>query len=137
MTTTTAPAPAGYTAVFGEVGFNKYVGPVWQSPDGAEFLLDVRDVHLNGGGALHGGMAMALADIVLGRTVRDALDGGRAVTISLNCDFIGPAKLGERIRGTATITRKTRSVVFIGCELAVEGRAIMTATGIWKILGSE
>ena len=137
MTTTIAPAPAGYTPVFGETGFNKYVGPVWQSPDKSEFLFDIRDVHLNGGGALHGGMMMALADIVMGRTVREALEPGRALTISLNCDFIGPAKLGERVRGTATITRKTRSIVFIGCELAVEGRTIMTATGIWKILGSE
>ena len=137
MTTTTKPAPAGYAAVFGEAGFNKYVGPVWQSPDGREFLFDVREVHLNGGGALHGGMAMALADIVMGRTVRDALEGARALTISLNCDFVGPAKLDDRIRGTAKITRKTRSIVFISGELTVEGRTIMTATGIWKILGAE
>ncbi len=137
MTTTTAPAPAGYSAVFGDTGFNKYVGPVWQSPDKSEFLFDIRAEHLNGGGALHGGMMMALADIVMGRTVRDALEGQKALTISLNCDFIGPSKLGERVRGTAAITRKTRSIVFIGCELAVEGRPIMTATGLWKILGPQ
>ena len=135
MTTTTAPVPAGYTA--GEVGFNKYIGPIWRAPDGSEFLFDIRDEHLNGGGAIHGGMMMALADIVIGRTVRESLGGAGALTISLNCDFIGPAKLGERVRGTAAITRKTRSIVFAGCELAVEGRTIMTATGIWKILGPE
>jgi uncharacterized protein (TIGR00369 family) len=137
MTTSPRPAPAGYKPVFGETGFNKHVGPVWQAPDGSEFLFDIRDVHMNGGGALHGGMAMALADIVMGRTVRDALEGARALTISLNCDFVGPAKLGDRIRGTAKITRKTRSIVFISGELAVEGRTIMTATGLWKILGAE
>ena len=137
MTTAAKPAPAGYTAVFGEAGFNKYVGPVWQSPDKAEFLFDVRDIHLNGGQTLHGGMAMALADIVMGRSVRDALDGQTAMTISLNCDLIGPAKLGDRIRGEVKITRRTRSIVFIGCELAVEGKPILTATGIWKIVGTE
>jgi uncharacterized protein (TIGR00369 family) len=138
MSTTEAkPAPAGYTAVFGETGFNKYVGPIWQSPDRTEFLFDVREMHLNGGGALHGGMAMSLADIVMGRTVRDALGDARALTISLNCDFVGPAKLGDRIRGTAKITRKTRSIVFISGELAVDGRPILTATGLWKILGAE
>lgn len=138
MTTTEPkPAPAGYTAVFAETGFNKYVGPIWRSPDGSEFLFDVRDIHMNGGGTMHGGMAMALADIVLGRTVRDALDNARALTISLNCDFVSAAKLGDRIRGTATITRKTRSIVFISGELAVDGRPIMTATGLWKILGTE
>ena len=137
MATTHQPAPAGYSAVFGDAGFNKYVGPVWQSPDGKEFLLDVRDVHLNGGGSLHGGMAMALADIVMGRTVHDALEGARAMTISLNTDLIGPAKLGDRIRGTAAITRKTRSIVFISAELTVEGKPILTASGIWKIVGAE
>ncbi|MCE9523459.1 MAG: PaaI family thioesterase [Alphaproteobacteria bacterium] len=134
---TTMTAPAGYKPVLNESGFNKYVGPVWQAPDGSDFLFDIREEHLNGGGALHGGMMMALADIVMGRTVRDALDGAKALTISLNCDFIGPSKLGERIRGTATITRKTRSIVFINCELKVDSRMILTATGIWKILGSE
>ena len=137
MTTTAKPAPAGYTAVFGETGFNKYVGPVWQSPDKAEFLFDVRDIHLNGGQTLHGGMAMALADIVLGRSVNDALQGGRAMMVSLNCDLIGPAKLGDRIRGTATITRRTRSIVFISGALTVENKPILTATGIWKIMGTE
>jgi uncharacterized protein (TIGR00369 family) len=137
MTTTTRPVPAGYTAVFGETGFNKHVGPIWRAPDGAEFLFDVRDVHLNGGGALHGGMAMALADVVMGRTVRDALNDGRALTISLNCDFVGPAKLGDRVRGTARITRRTRSIVFIAGDLTVEAKPILTATGIWKILGTD
>jgi acyl-coenzyme A thioesterase PaaI-like protein len=131
------PPLAGYTAVFADAGFNKYVGPVWQSPDKSEFILDIRDIHLNGGGALHGGMAMAMADIAMGRTVRDALEGARGATISLNCDFIGPAKLGDRVCGTVTITRKTRTIVFVSCELAVEGRAILTASGLWKILEAE
>jgi acyl-coenzyme A thioesterase PaaI-like protein len=137
MTTASKPAPAGYTAVFGDAGFNKYVGPVWRAPDGKEFLFDVRDIHLNGGHALHGGMSMALADIVMGKTVNDALEGARAMTVSLNCDLIGPAKLGDRIRGTATITRRTRTIVFISCELTVEGKPILTATGIWKIAGAD
>ena len=137
MTTATKPAPAGYSAVFGEAGFNKYVGPIWQSPDKTEFLFDVRDVHLNGGQTLHGGMAMALADIVMGRSVRDALDGETAMTVSLNCDLIGPARLGDRIRGETTITRRTRSIVFISCALSIEGKPILTATGIWKIVGSQ
>jgi acyl-coenzyme A thioesterase PaaI-like protein len=80
---------------------------------------------------------MALADIAMGRTVRDALGDARELTISLNCDFVGPAKLGDRIRATANITRKTRSIVFISGELTVEGRPILTATGLWKILGTE
>jgi acyl-coenzyme A thioesterase PaaI-like protein len=137
MANATVPVPAGYTEVFPEAGFNAYVGPVWRSPDGTEYLFDVREVHLNGGGSLHGGMGMALADIIMGRTVRDALDGAKALTISLSCDIVSGSKLGDRIVGRATITRRTRSIVFIAGELSVAGKPIMTATGIWKILGSE
>lgn len=137
MANATVPVPAGYTEVFPEAGFNAYVGPVWRSPDGAEYLFDVREVHLNGGGSLHGGMGMALADIIMGRTVRDALDGAKALTISLSCDIVSGSKLGDRIVGRAKITRRTRSIVFIAGELSVAGKPILTATGIWKILGSE
>lgn len=137
MANATVPVPAGYTEVFPEAGFNAYVGPVWRSPDGTEYLFDVREMHLNGGGSLHGGMGMALADIIMGRTVRDALDGAKALTISLSCDIVSGSKLGDRIVGRATITRRTRSIVFIAGELSVAGKPILTATGIWKILGSE
>jgi acyl-coenzyme A thioesterase PaaI-like protein len=137
MSSTTLSLPEGYSPVLSTSGFNKHVGPIWQSPDGSHFLFDIRDVHLNGGGTLHGGMAMALADIVMGRTVRNALQDAKALTISLNCDLIGASKLGDRVKGVATITRRTRSMVFISGELSVEGKPILTATGIWKILSSE
>ena len=130
-------APAGYAPVFAEAGFNAYVGPVWRAEDGSDFRFTVRDVHMNGGGALHGGMMMALGDIAMGKTVHAALaaDGARAMTVSLNCDFVGAVKLGETIVTRVAITRRTRSIVFVTATLEVEGRAIMTATGLWKILG--
>ena len=130
-------APAGYEPVFAEAGFNKYVGPVWRAADGSDFRFTVREVHMNGGGALHGGMMMALADIAMGKTVHAALaaDGQRAMTVSLNCDFIGAVKLGETIVTQVQITRRTRSIVFVTATLAVGERTVMTATGLWKILG--
>jgi acyl-coenzyme A thioesterase 13 len=131
-----AVAPAGYAPVFAEAGFNAYVGPVWRADDGSDFRFTVRDVHMNGGGALHGGMMMALADIAMGKTVHVLLaaDGQRAMTVSLNCDFIGAVKLGETIVTRVSITRRTRSIVFVTATLDVDGRSIMTATGLWKIV---
>src|SRR5689334_4729277 len=116
---TAETAPAGYEPVFADAGFNKYVGPVYRSPDGGEFRFTVRDVHMNGGGALHGGMMMALADIAMGKTVHAALEpeGQRAMTVSLNCDFIGAVKLGETIVTRVAITRRTRSIVFVTATL--------------------
>ena len=111
---------------------------MWRADDGSDFRFTVREVHMNGGGALHGGMMMALADIAMGKTVHAALEGEgqRAMTVSLNCDFIGPVKLGETIVSRVAITRRTRSIVFVTATLAVGERTIMTATGLWKILGA-
>ncbi len=130
-------APAGYSPVFAEAGFNRYVGPVFRADDGRDFRFTVREVHLNGGGAIHGGMLMALADIAMGKTVQLLLaaDGQRAMTVSLNCDFVGPVKLSETIVTKVEITRRTRSIVFVSATLRVEERTVLTATGLWKILG--
>ncbi|MFP3942981.1 MAG: PaaI family thioesterase [Alphaproteobacteria bacterium] len=135
-------APPGYEPV-SDAGFNDYVGPIWFKPGAGEapghFLFDVREHHLNGGGFLHGGMAMALADVVLGVTVSRAIGGAPCATVSLNCDFTAAGRAGERIEGEARVTRRTRSVVFVSGELFTRGRdgarrTLMTATGIWKIL---
>jgi len=134
-----APAPAGFSPVFAEAGFNAYVGPVWRADDGSHFRLTVRDIHMNGGGAVHGGMLMALADIAMGKTVQLALaaDRQRAMTVSLSCDFIGAVKLGETIVTHVSITRRTRSIVFVTAVLAVDERTVLTATGLWKVLGTS
>lgn len=126
--------PPGYEAVFPQSGFNAYAGPIFRKSDGEHFLFTVQPQHLNGGDALHGGMAMGVADIVMGRTVRLAIDPGRAATISLNCDFIAGAKLGDRVVGRAQITRRTRTIVFVNAQLTVGDKPILTATGIWKIV---
>jgi uncharacterized protein (TIGR00369 family) len=126
--------PPGYEAVFPQSGFNAYAGPIFRRSDGDHFLFTVQPQHLNGGGALHGGMAMGIADVVMGRTVRLAIQPAKAATISLNCDFIAGAKLGDKVIGRAQITRRTRTIVFINAQLTVDDKPILTATGIWKIV---
>ncbi len=121
-----------------DVGFNAYLGSIYRQisadPDVSHrYVFDVGPNHLNGSGFTHGGLLMTVADAVLGSTVARRV-GHMCTTISLNCDFISAAQQGERIEGTALITRQTRTVVFVGGELHVEGRTLMTATGIWKTL---
>lgn len=136
--------PPGYEPVF-NMGFNAYVGPILCKTGGNEtpdqFLFDVRDHHLNGGGYVHGGMLMALADVVLGVTAHHAAGKVPCATVSLNCDFVAVGKSGDRIEGEAHVTRKTRSVLFLSGELyaRTDGsapRKLLTATGIWKVLGA-
>ncbi|MBM3556959.1 MAG: PaaI family thioesterase [Alphaproteobacteria bacterium] len=62
------------------------------------------------------------------------MDKLRCVTISLNTDFVSGAKPGDWIDGEAEITRKTRNLVFVSGRLSVEGKTVLNASGIWKIL---
>lgn len=119
-------------------GFNDFVGPLYQqqvSDTDWTFWFTPEQRHLNGGGAVHGGMLMSFADHVLGKIVWEAVDQQPCVTMSLNCDFVAGGKLGEKIEGSAQITRKTRSVIFVKGELTQGGRTVMTASGIWKLIG--
>lgn len=133
--------PPGYVPVFHE-GFNAHVGPVMrkQGEGGApdHFRFRVEPHHLNVNGILHGGMLMALADVVLGCTATEAT-GAACSTVSLNCDFVAAGRAGDLIEGTAKVDRKTRTMAFVSGDLYVKDtdgarRTLMTATGIWKIL---
>ena len=130
-------APEGYES-YQDNTFNAYVGPLYLRADGGvhHALFEVKEHHLNFGGVVHGGMLMTFADMVLGQAARRAMDGQLCSTISLNCDFVASAKLGDWIQGTGRIVRKTRSILFLSGELYTEDRTLLTASGIWKVLGA-
>ncbi len=122
-------------------GFNAYVGALLRDPAKAAgeekrfaFLPEAK--HLNGGGALHGGFLMTLADNVLGFTVHEQTEGRVASTVTLNTDFLAGGVAGSPVWGRAAITRRTRSLIFVGGDLSQDGKLLMTATGIWKIIGA-
>lgn len=132
--------PQGFAAVQTK-GFGGFAGPVMrgEDKDGAVFLFDIAQQHLNGDDRLHGGMMMSLASIVMGETANLAVaaqDGATARPLSLNCDFVSAGEPGERVEGRAEVTRATRSVLFISGELRVGGRILMTATGVYAIKSS-
>lgn len=128
----------GYERVEDEA-FNSFVADMYAKKGddgGLLFKFKPEQRHLNGGGVVHGGMLMTFADLVLGHAVWDATDMAPCTTMSMNCDFVAAGKLGEWIEGSAKITRKTRSVVFVQGELTSGGKTVLAATGIWKILGT-
>ena len=56
------------------------------------------------------------------------------VTISLDIKFIGGSKEGDEIIGHTRILKKTRTLIFLFCELKCNKKIITSATCIWKIL---
>jgi uncharacterized protein (TIGR00369 family) len=119
-------------------GFNRYVGPLYRLPDadgGAvkRFAFVVADKHMNAAGSAHGGMLMTLADAAMSRTARLATDAEGVSTVSLNCDFVGPGRLGDLVEARVRISRRARTMVFLSAELYAGERLLLVASGLWKI----
>ncbi len=129
---------SGYTPIWDQ-GFNAYVGPFLYGTraDGSGHLvLELREEHMNGGGMVHGGLLMTVADVMLGKAVNEAADGAACSTMTLNTDFLAAGKGDAPLEATAEITRRTRSMVFVTGKVFQEDKILLTATGIWKILGA-
>lgn len=131
--------PEGYAPAWNE-GFNAYVGPFYGKAlgDGSvHFFVDMRPEHMNGAGHPHGGFLMAFADAVLGTAVNVAIDGAASATMTLNTDFVATVADLTRLEGEAEVTRRTRSVVFVQGRVYAGDKTLLTATGIWKVLGAK
>ena len=99
-----------------------------------EFTAIINENHLNAAGITHGGFIAAFIDAGGGSAAHKSADQNMCVTISLEIKFISPVKLGQKLVGKAKIQKKTRSMVFLTCELKTDNKIIATASGVWKIL---
>jgi acyl-coenzyme A thioesterase PaaI-like protein len=98
-----------------------------------EFLVVVKEIHLNSGKIAHGGFLSTIADTGMG-TAAHMVSNKRCVTISLDMKFISAGILNQTLNGKVKIQKKTNSLVFITCEIFNSGDVLVTASGVWKIL---
>ena len=99
-----------------------------------EFKSIVSENHLNAAGITHGGYLSALVDAGAGTAAHRSADNAPCVTISLDLKFIGATKIGDEILGSVKILKKTKTLVFLFCELKCNNKIIASASGVWKIL---
>ena len=99
-----------------------------------EFKSKINENHLNAAGITHGGYLSALVDAGAGTAAHRAADNAPCVTISLDLKFIGVSKVGDEILGHVKILKKTKTLVFLFCELKSNEKIITSASGVWKIL---
>ena len=52
----------------------------------------------------------------------------------LDVKFISAARLGEKLKGFVKILKKTKTLVFINCEINNDKDVVISASGTWKIL---
>ena len=118
-------------------GFMKHNGGILfrnVSETDYEFKSTINKNHLNSAGITHGGYLSSLVDAGAGTAAHRAAENAPCVTISLELKFIGSSKEGDEILGRVKILKKTRTLVFLFCELRCNNKIITSATGIWKIL---
>tara|TARA_Y100001958_G_C21136743_1_gene476567 strand:- start:104 stop:529 length:426 start_codon:yes stop_codon:yes gene_type:complete len=99
-----------------------------------EFKSTINENHLNAAGITHGGYLSALIDAGAGTAAHRSADNAPCVTISLDLKFISTSKIGDEIIGRVKIIKKTKTLIFLICELKCEDKTITSASGIWKIL---
>ena len=99
-----------------------------------EFKSVINKNHLNAIGITHGGYLSALIDSGAGTAAYRTSNNSPCVTISLDLKFIGPSKTGDEIIGNVKILKKTKTLVFLFCELKCDDKIITSASGVWKIL---
>jgi acyl-coenzyme A thioesterase PaaI-like protein len=84
---------------------------------------------------MHGGCLMTFADYCLFVAGHAAIAGSHAVTASFNGDFVGKARAGDLIEGTAEVVKAGRSLVFLRGMIATGGQPIMSFSAVLKKTG--
>ena len=118
-------------------GFMKHNGGILFrtiSENEYEFKTKINEKHLNNAGIVHGGFIAALIDSAVGTAAHRITGENLCVTISLELKFISQVKLGQELVGLAKVQKKTKSLVFLTCELRADDKIAATASGIWKII---
>ena len=118
-------------------GFMKHNGGILFraiSENEYEFKTKINENHLNNAKITHGGFIAALTDAGAGTAAHRATSKNICVTVSLELKFISQVKLGQELIGLTKIQKKTKSLVFLTCELRADNKIAATASGVWKII---
>ena len=99
-----------------------------------QFKTIINENHLNAAGITHGGFISAFVDAGAGTAAHRSANNNPCVTISLELKFISAVRLGQELFGNTKIQKKTKSMIFLTCELTAGNKIVATASGVWKIL---
>lgn len=113
--------------------FNGLIGAYYydlSDPASAKVAFRAEKRHLNGGGSVHGGCLLTLADTSLFIFAIPHLGDGGAVTLQLDSQFQSPGREGDIIIATGEITRAGKTTIFGRGQLKCGDRIIMSYSGI-------
>ncbi len=106
-----------------------------QEAAGIAFGFQTGATQANGRGVVHGGILATYMDHSIGRVARNAANDGPVATIQLDLHYLLAVRPGQFVEARAHVVRRTRSVIFLHGTLSTEGKEVVAASGIWKVLG--
>ncbi len=114
--------------------FSSLIGPIEVTWDPSPvFETVVRDDCSNTMGRAHGGFLAALIDVTTGQGVKRILGDGRSlVTATTNTEYLGPARVGERLRAEVLVEQSATTLVFASCRVSTEDRLVAIASVVFS-----
>ncbi|WDI32450.1 PaaI family thioesterase [Hyphococcus flavus] len=130
------PAPEGWTLQSHEETFSGRAGPYYFREEGPAPGVGffARPHHANLGGFVHGGALLTLADMALFDICRRKIGLFRAVTVSLNSEFLRPGKVGTFIHASGETTAIGKSILFARGLVSADDKPLMNFSGTLKRL---
>ena len=133
--------PPGFEVLYPDEPFEVHAGPHYfrmdDGPDGTPRRvagMRARRVHTSASGFVHGGALLAFADSALTAFAMAAMDSDdeRVATITVNCEFVAPVRLGDWVECRGEVTKLTRSLAFVRGEMTVDGGTVMTCSTVLR-----
>ena len=120
-------------------GFMGHSGPLWtrREDDGWVYGLLAEDKHQNPAGVVHGGALATLIDHVVSTVAWEACDRQPCVTVQMDTQFLGAVEAGQFAQARASISHKTRGMVFLRGSIDVDGAPVLVAQAILKVLSNH
>lgn len=129
--------PEGFHQAHIHGDFIAFNGPLYARLVGETIQLGFRveQRHTNPLGICHGGMLATFADMLVPCSAMYLPNRERRFlpTISLQIDYLGPARLGVWVQGEAQILRTTRNMVFGQGLVSADGEPSLRFSGIFKL----
>lgn len=116
-------------------GYVNMIGPYYfkTDEDGRAYAaFQAEERHLNGGGSVHGGCLLSLADTALFIFALKHLEDSHVVTLGLESQFIAPALKGDIIIASGEVLRAGASIIFLRGQLHANERLLLHFTGTLK-----
>jgi uncharacterized protein (TIGR00369 family) len=129
--------PAGFERLKRGGPYMASLGDLYLRRDSGKIVIAMRMAgqHTNMRGIVHGGMLASLADSSLGLGLALSCEHRHSfVTVNLSTDFIDAARPGDWVEAHIHIGRIGSRVAFADCELMVDDKRILRASGVFAVM---